>query len=166
MHWCDGVEPFETLKRILRSVRDHWNKLGWWERLVHMSGLGKWESEFQEGSLFLITQNFGFIYKNTINDFFIYIKITICMYIYICLLFLRVWKKLIYWIFLLFIYMNNIYIYIYIFTYLFICGNCEIIHRNNLVPIWYRNISFQLTNRNGFWNGIHNIDSKGHNNHM
>ena len=73
MHWCDGVQLFETLKRILKSVRDNWNKLDRWERLVHVGGFGKWESEFQEVSLSLITQNVGFIYKNAINDFlFIY----------------------------------------------------------------------------------------------
>ena len=38
-----------------------------------MGGFGKWESEFQEGTMILITQNVGFIYKNAINDFlFIY----------------------------------------------------------------------------------------------
>ena len=73
MHWCDGVQLFETLKRILKSVRDNWNKLDRWERLVHVGGFGKWESEFQEGSLSLITQNVGFIYKNAKNDFFIYL---------------------------------------------------------------------------------------------
>ena len=73
MHWCDGVQLFETLKRILKSVRDNWNKLDRWERLVHVGGFGKWESEFQEGSLSLITQNVGFIYKNAKNDLFIYL---------------------------------------------------------------------------------------------
>ena len=55
MHYCDGVQPFETLKRILTSVRDNWNKLDRWERAVHVGGFGKWESEFQEGSMILIT---------------------------------------------------------------------------------------------------------------
>ena len=50
---------------------------------VHVGGFGKWESEFQEGSMILITQNVGFIYKNAINDFIIlFIKITICRYAY------------------------------------------------------------------------------------
>ena len=83
MHCCDGVQPFETLKRILTSVKDNWNKLDRWERVVHVGGFGKWESEFQEGSMILITQNVGFIYKNNINDFIIlFIKITICRYAY------------------------------------------------------------------------------------
>ena len=47
--------------------------------MVHVGGFGKWESEFQEGSMILITQNVGFIYKSVINDFIIlFIKITIC----------------------------------------------------------------------------------------
>ena len=83
MHCCDGVQPFETLKRMLRSVRDNWNKLDRWERVVHVGGFGKWDSEFQESSMILITQNVGFIYKNVINNFFIlFIKITICRYAY------------------------------------------------------------------------------------
>ena len=43
--------------------------------MVHVGGFGKWESEFQEGSMILIIQNVGFIYKNAINDFIIYIYI-------------------------------------------------------------------------------------------
>ena len=38
--------------------------------MFHVVGFEKWESEFQEGSQFLITQNVGFVYKNAINDFF------------------------------------------------------------------------------------------------
>ena len=83
MHCCDGVQPFETLKRILRNVRDNWSTLDRWERVVHVGEFGKWESEFQEGCMILITQNVGFIYKNAINDFIIlFIKITICKYAY------------------------------------------------------------------------------------
>ena len=37
--------------------------------MVHVGGFGKWGSEFQEGSMILITQNVGLIYKNAINDF-------------------------------------------------------------------------------------------------
>ena len=146
-HCYNGVQPFETLKNILTSVRDYWNKLDSWERVVHVGGFGKWESEFQEGSMILITHNVGFIYKNAINDFIIlFIKITICR-----LTFSKSWKKkLIYWIFFLYIWI----------IYLFICGDFETIHRNSPVPIWYRNISFQLTNWNEFRNGIHNIASR------
>ena len=43
--------------------------------MVRVGGFGKWESEFQEGSMILIIQNVGFIYKNAINDFIIYIYI-------------------------------------------------------------------------------------------
>ena len=112
--------------------------------MVHVGGFGKWESEFQEGSMILITQNVGFIYKNNINDFIIlFIKITMCSYAYF---FQELKKKNNILNFLFYIYMNDIYIYIY----LFICSNSEMIHRNSLVPIWYRNISFQLTNRNRF----------------
>ena len=59
--------------------------------MVRVGGFGKWESEFQEGSMILITQNVGFIYKNSTNDFIF------CIYknnhMQICLLFLRVEKK-------------------------------------------------------------------------
>ena len=118
MHWCDGVQPFETLKNILTSVRDNWNKLDSWERVVHVGGFGKWESEFQEGSMILITQNVGFIYKNNINDFIIlFIKITMCSYAYF---FQELKKKnnILNFLFYIYIWMIYIYIYIYLFIYL------------------------------------------------
>ena len=58
--WSPVVWNFE---KNLTSVRDNWNKLDRWERMVRVGGFGKWESEFQEGSMILITQNVGFIYK-------------------------------------------------------------------------------------------------------
>ena len=72
--------------------------------MVRVGGFGKWESEFQEGSMILSTQNVGFIYKNSTNDFIFFIYKN--NHMQICLLFLRVEKNIIILNFLFYIYMN------------------------------------------------------------
>ena len=101
-------------------------------------------------SFYIITQLVSFIYKRTItNNFLVTIRIIYLLYFIGKIIYL-----LYLWIFFFFLY-KKVYIYIYKVIYI------KSATRNTLKWYaeisWYRNISFQWINRNGFQNGIHNI---------